>query len=218
MKEKVFIAFMLVLLVGISGCKTRSDAETAGYFPGENPHGFWAALDETLLRLDEPSLYQQRSKTDLEPYRMVCIQSWDKPFFIRAWKDSRGMRVRVIRLNCEGAFYGYSDYDETFKVSGEQWDKLTKTVRTSGFWEMPTAEKIMGLDGEDWLLEAEANGRYHQVHRWSPSVHTEQRHLKEFQEVCSYFFTLSKLKLREPTMVDRQREENQQYSLPKRKF
>jgi hypothetical protein len=48
------------------------------------------------------------------------------------------------------------------------WRELEGLLSRSGFWELPTNEPPRGLDGEQWVIEANIDGRHHVVDRWCP--------------------------------------------------
>ncbi len=49
----------------------------------------------------------------------------------------------------------------------EDRGKLQQTLAESDFWNLPTRESRLGLDGAEWIIEVAEHDRYHVVDRWS---------------------------------------------------
>jgi len=178
----------LVLIVAASLLMTHA-AETV-YFPKGTEQWY----PKHLEAMKEPSLFQQSTNKAVEQYRFLWLRTFHKPIAVRVRKDSAGITLRVIRLTGAGGYDpGRIEHEESFALTGDQWDHFLKLLSESSFWNTPRAEKDSGgLDGSQWILEGQAAGRYHLVDRWTPSSDGEKRHLESFVACCRNLLTLSK--------------------------
>jgi len=60
--------------------------------------------------------------------------------------------------------------DNSKKLNRRFGRKFEDDIEAIKFWDMPTDyfDSSQGMDGSQWILEANVNGRYHVVNRWSP--------------------------------------------------
>lgn len=54
------------------------------------------------------------------------------------------------------------------ELTPQQWSELQAKLAHADFWNLPSSEKTIGLDGVFWIVEGVSGGRYHIVNRWSP--------------------------------------------------
>ena len=76
--------------------------------------------------------------------------------------------------------------EEARPLSHKEVKALLFAIQNLQFWEIPTIEKHMGLDGAQWVLEGLRKGRYHIVDRWCPGKGL-------YRETCLHFLELSPL-------------------------
>jgi hypothetical protein len=53
-------------------------------------------------------------------------------------------------------------------LTKEQAEWFLGKIEESKFWELPSIQETLGLDGSQWIIEGIKNGSYHLVDRWSP--------------------------------------------------
>lgn len=153
----------------------------------------WYASE--LRGLKEPSLLEGKIKRGTTAYRFLLIPSFSPSLVIRLVLNSDGTGTLVAKL---GANYGEADKtsprQQTVSVSSEQVNKFLNLIHDADFWSMPTAKSnvVAGADGQEWLLEARQNDRYHVVDRWNGLMETS------FSRACNYLQELSALKVELP--------------------
>lgn len=164
-------------------------AETV-YFPKGAEHWY----PQYLKAMGEPSLFQEQTNKTSEQYRFLWLRTFHKPIAVRVWKNDSEIKLRVVRLNGAGGYKpGHIERDESFTLTADQWDGFLKLLNKATFWDLPSAENYLGLDGARWILEAQTNGKYHMVDRWSPNYSDgEKRRLENFAACCRYLLALSK--------------------------
>jgi hypothetical protein len=162
------------------------------YFPKGAEHWY----PEHLKAMKEPSLLQQSTNQAVEQYRFLWLRTFHKPIAVRVRKDSAGITLRVVRLSGVGGYDpGRIEHDESFVLTADQWDGFLKLLSKSSFWDSPSAEDVVGVDGPRWILEGQAAGKYHGVDRWSPLTDSNKRQLESFVACCGYLLRLSKLEI-----------------------
>ena len=122
-----------------------------------------------LRGLEESSLYPP--KQDVEVYRFTWLRTFHNPLVFRftVLKDGSGT-LTVKRANGAGGYEpGVIDLRKEITLSNERVKELKKRLDDMSYWEKPTRLDIMGMDGAQWIVEANANGKYKIVDRWSDS-------------------------------------------------
>lgn len=126
----------------------------------------WYASE--LRALNEPPLLEGKARHSVV-YRFLLIPSFSPSLAIRLVvnPDGTGTLVAKLRANSRGGTEA-APAEETVSVSSEQVGKFEDLLDESNFWCLPTKwDLVRGADGEEWILEARKNGKYHVVDRWS---------------------------------------------------
>lgn len=146
------------------------------YFPPGTFHPDNTAADDHvrqwygghLTAMGEPSLHQART-TGIEAYRFLHLPTWDHPVAVRI--ETRGSTIELTHrvLSGQGGYEpGTLTTDTTRVATAAELDSVRRALATADFWNLPTRAEA-GLDGEQWIIEAVRDGRYHVVDRWTPA-------------------------------------------------
>ena len=151
----------------------------------------WAArwYASELRALNEPSLLEGEARHSVA-YRFLLIPSFSPSLGIRLVlnPDGTGTLVAKIRAKSRGGMEA-APAEETVSVSSDQVGKFEGLLDESNFWFLPTKwDPVQGFDGEEWILEARKNGKYHVVDRWSGWREVS------YSQACEYLRELSPLK------------------------
>jgi hypothetical protein len=167
-----------------------SAAET--YFPTNAEKGV-SEFDEkwygkALRRMGEPSLLQAASDAKSSIYRFTILPTWGNPISIRITKQAEIYRLAARRLNGQGGYDpGRLTEKKDIKLSDADSKLLEEHISRIHFFDMPTQDGPAGMDGEEWILEGVADGKYHVVVRWCASDYDpKKRKLVEFLTLCSF--------------------------------
>lgn len=77
-------------------------------------------------------------------------------------------------------FYAKRDFDnntatKTYDLTKEQVEGLKKAFKEADFWNTLVTEGTLGTDGDNCVIEAVKNGRYHIMDRWAPDYNWHTR-------------------------------------------
>ncbi len=133
-----------------------------------------------LYSLTEPILYN-RTNENLQILRYTNLGTWSHPYSYRIEiKDSIGIII-YKETNGQGGYEAGSIIkNKKKKISFEEWNLLTQKMDEINFWNIPTHDPNLILDGEEWIFEALINDQYHFVTRNSPDVYDG----KKYAELC----------------------------------
>lgn len=215
-KLKSFVAvvkrLLFIALIVLAGCNDKSGSGNTGtdralfcthqiptdsttlYFPSrshEDSVGLDAFVNKCysnqLFGLREPVLISDSCSSEI--YRFTWLRTFDHPVSVRIEKSHDS--VLIAWKECDGAG-GYEPgqliRDEDKSLSLNEWNTFTAMLRRCDFWNLPTEETRMQIDGAQWILEGKTNGKYHLVERNSPSTPDP------FYECCEYLISLTDMK------------------------
>jgi hypothetical protein len=121
-----------------------------------------------LRVMSEPSLSCGPIK-DSDDYRFTWLRSFHKPIAVRISRSKNEVYLKATELSGAG---GYSPGEISRRVeksvSEADWESVLKLLGKVDFWNLPTREERLGLDGAEWIFEGRQDGKYHIVDRWSP--------------------------------------------------
>ena len=178
-------------------------AGDAPYFPsykrGEKTNGLpnsyvgWYA--RSLKLMAEPTLWP--AKTNIQAHRFLILPTWGHPIAVRAVVTKDGYKLISRRLSGQGGYdVGKLVEQREIILSRDDSTELQKRIDALKFFVMPTEDDTLGEDGEQWMLEGVANGKYHVIHRWCPGYDPDKRGLKPFLHLCEFLVTKSGLSKR----------------------
>ncbi|HEX8736177.1 MAG TPA: hypothetical protein VF721_12690 [Pyrinomonadaceae bacterium] len=159
----------------------------SGYFPKNAFAEEWAGADdfrndwygEYLRWMGEKSLLDA-SDGGAEIYRFFWLRSFDRPIFMRV--ERRGNRIKLFTKELSAPQTVSRNYSRN--LDRTEWCEFLKLLRQADYWNLPTSQRVDGVDGAQWLLEGVRENRYHLVDRWTPQT-------GEFREACIYLLRLS---------------------------
>jgi hypothetical protein len=177
-RRRIFLLCVALPLLASNLTFADSVAETQReYFPKgvfsdysntENLLRNW--YSEQLRALEEPSLYPP--KLDADVYRFTWLRTFHNPMVFRLDVLENGAGILTVkRANGAGGYQpGIVDLRKEIPITKEQIDGLKKRLDAMSYWEKPAELKeMLGTDGAQWIVEANAGGKYKIVDRWSES-------------------------------------------------
>jgi hypothetical protein len=148
---------------------------------GEKPLAQYAAPQPvyrfTWLRsFDKPMTFRWTIKPTGPS--MLIVKRGTRQVELRAWSYQRiygGSADRALielqsnwREFRRKLYWSGMELEKTIELDTATTSALLRRLDGMGFWDLPTTQSDqMGLDGAQWLLEGEEDGRYHAVDRWS---------------------------------------------------
>jgi hypothetical protein len=83
------------------------------------------------------------------------------------WIDRYADRCRVSATEFAYEAKGWAPSNIIDKaLTVRQWGGLAKCIEAAAFWDLPSYDGNVGMDGYWWILEGVKNNRYHYVRRW----------------------------------------------------
>ena len=177
LRRKALLYFFAILFAWNGAAFSDDAAKTLpDYFPkgvfsnhSDSDEFIRKWYSEQLRALEEPSLYV--SNQNMETYRFTWLRTFHNPMIFRfaVLDDGSGM-LAVKRSNGAGGYEpGVIDLRKEVTLSNGQIEDLKKKLDDMAYWEKPTKLEGMGMDGAQWIVEANADGKYKIVDRWSDS-------------------------------------------------
>jgi hypothetical protein len=173
MSRSVFAICSTLLLLFLAP-SAQADDKPPAYFP-DKVFSETAELDQMtrdwysrqLSALEEPSLYP--AQPDLEAYRLTWLRSFDKPMVFKLVVLSDGTGKLLVKSASGRGGYepGTVDLRKDVILSKDQVDELRLGLNKTGFWTKAAKVEMMGLDGAQWIFEANSKGLYKLVERFS---------------------------------------------------
>jgi len=185
-----------ILAVTLWACLGAMTLES--YFPASFPQHWHRWYAKHLSAMKEPSLLAQRENTGIESYRFLWLRTFHNPISIRVENRNSGGKLWITRLSVKGGYDpGSVLAQKTIEITATQWEDITNTISSAGFWDMPSEDdNRSSADGAQWILEGLKQGRYHVVDRWSPKEESNnKRALERYVAACVGFLKLADLDL-----------------------
>lgn len=73
---------------------------------------------------------------------------------------------------------------------GRHYNELVDLIRLINNSELK--DELIGLNGSNWILEHDNNGKKKNFEIWSPGIDTEKRKLETFLTICKKILEISK--------------------------
>jgi hypothetical protein len=122
-----------------------------------------------LRVMAEPSLSCGAAGAN-EAYRFVWLRTFHRPIAVRLSAEATVFRLVAVELTGAGGYDPGSIANRVEKmVTESDWRRLSAALARIGFWNMPSREAKLGIDGSRWVIEGvRLNSGYHVVDRWAP--------------------------------------------------
>ena len=165
-QNKKVVSYTTTMSYELSDLYIPTDS-TQLYFPSDFDafRNNWYSV--FLFAMREPVLLSDSSQT--ETYRFLWLRTFHNPVAIRIEKQ-QNIYLLTWKL-CNGAG-GYEPRQFTIakqkQIDNITWERFKTLLNETGFWNMDTEVKRMGLDGSQWILEGKDAYKYHVVDRWTP--------------------------------------------------
>lgn len=125
-----------------------------------------------LIAMDEPSLWEASMAEEAEIYRFLWLPTFDHPVVVRVvLSGDRGSEIVVKLLSGQGGYEpGHLIRADGHPLSPKEQAGVAELIETSGFWSLPVQAEagLIGVDGEQWIVEGVRPDDYHVADRWSP--------------------------------------------------
>lgn len=150
---------------------------------------------KSLQRMKEPRLPDFAKDAKEEIYRLMILPTWGNSIVVRIRRHEKLYSLSARRLD------GQAGYDpgklaeaRDFDLSEDDSNVLQTLLQNLHFFEMSTNDDVMGFDGDEWILEGVAQGKYHLAERWcAPVYNPEKRRLTGFLALCKFLVDKSTL-------------------------
>lgn len=148
-----------------------------------------------LKRLDEENLNGRGRDEGTEVYRVMLLPTWGNPIMVRVEKKQDGFLLVSKRADGQAGYDpGKVVESKEVQLSAEDARELRQLISDTKFFEMPTKDGILGLDGDETVFEGVSNGKYHVITRWCATSHEpKKRGLAAFNALCKFLIDKSGL-------------------------
>jgi hypothetical protein len=188
-----------IALVSALWCATAFASADDAYFPirtkpgGEGvtePESQWHG--KSLQRMNEPRLPDLVKDVNAEVYRIMILPTWRNSIVVRAQRHGDVYSLLARRLD------GQAGYDpgklveaKDIELSADDSKALEVLIQNLNFFQLPTDDCVLGLDGDEWILEGISQGKYHFVRRWCASSYNPDKRGLAALLRCPNFWSIS---------------------------
>jgi len=83
---------------------------------------------------------------------------------------------------------------QDIELSADDSKSLAAIIQNLNFFELPANDRVMGFDGDQWIVEGVSQGKYHVAVRWcADSYKPQKRKLTAFLALCKFLLDKSSL-------------------------
>ncbi|MCX6900687.1 MAG: hypothetical protein NT105_18560 [Verrucomicrobia bacterium] len=147
----------------------------------------------TLALMGEPPLPAFAKTPKLVAYRFTIFPAWGNYFCVRVQEEGQCFRLRATHFVpriCKVA------ESKEHLLSEADSQRLRGFIERLNFFKMLSEEKPMYVDGESWLIESVAGGKYNVIKESCVSDVPEKRGLLPLYEFCKFLIDNDGLKQR----------------------
>lgn len=142
-----------------------------------------------LNRFRENSLSEQDPQ--LRIIRVTWMPTFESPFLIRLDSDGKMASCTTKQLSGMGGYApGHLTQKRIQKITPTTFDQYFAQLDKYEFWNAPTKDpnEMTSLDGPEIIVEVLDKGRFHQITRYSPGDHPQEKLLENFLlKVSDYY-------------------------------
>jgi hypothetical protein len=150
---------------------------------------------KSLERMNEPRLRRLAEDVNAEVYRILILPTWGNSIVVRVHRHEKRFRLVSRRLDGQ-AGYDPGKLAESKYVELKEDDSraLETLIRNLNFFDFSPDDGVLGADGDEWILEGVAQGKYHVAKRWCASTESlDKRGLTAFLALCRFLLDKSSL-------------------------
>jgi hypothetical protein len=193
-----FIALVPALLL----CATASARVDDSYFPIETKAGGDGVTEfeskwygQSLERMNEPRLPEFAKNMNAEIYRMTILPTWGNSIAVRVQKHGELYSLSARRLDGQAGYEaGKLVESKDVALDADDSKTLAVLIQNLNFFQMPTEDAVIGVDGDEWIIEGVSHGKYHVAVRWcAPAYDPGKRKLTGFVSLSKFLLDKSTL-------------------------
>jgi len=133
-----------------------------------------------LVSLKEFKIYDQKGK-GLKMIRFTELGTWSNPFSYKFENNNGIISGTYSKSNGLGGYQaGRRIMFTEIELNQNDWNQIETKIENVRFWQIPTHDPNLVLDGAEWILEILWDDKYHFVTRNSPDVYDG----KPYAELC----------------------------------
>jgi hypothetical protein len=191
-----------IILISALWCAIPLVLGDDAYFPiktkvgGEGITAFeckW--FGKSLERMNEPRLPRLVKDANAIVYRLMILPTWGNPIAIRVQRHGELYSLSARRLDGQGGYDpGKLVEAKDIELTADDSKTLAALIQNLSFFQLRTEDPVTGKDGDEWIIEGVAEGKYHVVVRWcADSYDPEKRKLTTFLALCRFLSDKSTL-------------------------
>jgi hypothetical protein len=124
-------------------------------------------------------------------FRLTYLPSFNASRFVVVTMEAGRPVVRGVVLTGRGGYEPGKVARSTRRVvTSEEWRLLRQRLDNAGMWESTDTNDSSGVDGAQWILEGQKDGKYRLHDVWSPTAERFPQYVK----VCLYMLELAGIK------------------------
>jgi hypothetical protein len=168
--------------------KTKADPEGVTAFEAQ-----W--YGKSLKQMNEPRLPDLAKDLNAEVYRIMILPTWGNSIVVRVQKHGNLYSLSARRLSGQAGYDpGKLTESKDIELSADDSKALEALIQNLSFFQFPADDAVVGADGDEWIIEGVAQGKYHLVKRWCASEYDpKKRGLTAFLAFCRFLLDKAKL-------------------------
>lgn len=183
MNSEMWRIAIFPLLLVFAGCA----------FASKDPLSHWRSLDDFERNWFSKNLIAAGEKSIELPastpvYRFMLLPSFFHTIIIKV-ECPDNCSLETIELSGNGGYEPGKVLTKNRRtLTGEEQHKFSTLFAAIHFWAPESEQKILGLDGSEWILEAAQGNTYQAWAVWEPSI---QPGFAAYSKFCKYLLSLS---------------------------
>jgi hypothetical protein len=168
--------------------KTKAVVEGVTAFESE-----W--YGKSSQRMNEPRLPEVAKDVNADVHRLMILPTWGNTIVIRVERHGDLYSLSARRLDGQAGYDpGKLVESKDIELDADDSKALGVLLQNLDFPQFPTEDGVMGLDGDEWIMEGVSHGKYHLAKRWcAADYNPDKRGLKPFLALCRFLVDKSTL-------------------------
>jgi hypothetical protein len=152
----------------------------------------------SLRRMNEPRLPDFVKDANAEIYRLLILPTWGNSIVVRIQRHGEPYSLSARRLDGQAGYVpGKLAESKDIELNSDDSKALGILIQNLSFFQLPQDDKVDGSDGDEWIIEGVAHGKYHLAQRWcATDYNSDKRGLKTFVALCKFLIDKSTLSQR----------------------